>query len=128
MSIYVVTRISDSAEIYRYNSDSAIEWQGMEFATHNHSLFIDPSDPVVATVVPTRIWEPIEFMRRFTETERKAIWAAQLVNADIDDAIKLLVVATQVHSNDVDVVRMVNAFELMGLIGSGRANEVLNGN
>lgn len=50
MSEYVVTRKSDGAEVYRYQSDAPVEWNGMEFSTHDHTLLPvadpDPSSPV----------------------------------------------------------------------------------
>ena len=36
MPEYIVTRKTDGAEIYRYNTDAPIEWNGMEFTTHDH--------------------------------------------------------------------------------------------
>ena len=36
MPEYIVTRKTDGAEIYRYNTDAPIELNGMEFTTHDH--------------------------------------------------------------------------------------------
>ena len=36
MPEYIVTRKTDGAEIYRYNTDAPIELNGMEFATNDH--------------------------------------------------------------------------------------------
>jgi hypothetical protein len=38
MSEYVVTRKTDGGEVYRYQADAPVEWNGMEFATHDHTL------------------------------------------------------------------------------------------
>lgn len=45
MSIYIVTRKSDGAEVYRYQNEAPVEWVGMEFATHDHTELAEPPEP-----------------------------------------------------------------------------------
>jgi hypothetical protein len=37
MTTYRVIRKSDGAEVFCYSAEAAVEWQGMEFATHDHA-------------------------------------------------------------------------------------------
>ena len=37
MPTYIVTRKSDGSEVYRYDADTPIEWDGMAFADHHHT-------------------------------------------------------------------------------------------
>jgi len=126
MSIFNVINKATNEIVYIYNSDSPVEWVGMEFNTHDH---VEAFTDVAPTAeIPIKVWEPIAYMRRFTASERKAIWAAQAVNPDIDDAVRLLMATSVIHSNDADVIRLTYALESFGLIAAGRADEVLNAN
>lgn len=40
MSVYIVTSKATGKEVYRYEADAPIEWNGMEFATHDHTEFV----------------------------------------------------------------------------------------
>ena len=122
--IYIVTRKSDNVEVYRYNADTPIEWAGMEFATHDHAAeAVDgPEDvPVVAMV-----WTKLEYLRRFTQAERIAIRTAAKTVAQLEDYLALLELADEVRSDDPDIVGALAMLEGAGLIGAGRAGEILN--
>jgi hypothetical protein len=41
MTTYTVTRKSDAVEVYRYEASLPIEWQGMDFATHDHTAEVE---------------------------------------------------------------------------------------
>lgn len=77
-----------------------------------------PSNPVV-----TRL----SFMRRFTHAERASIRAARDSgqSQDLLDFWELLQLATSVNLNDTDIKLGVDMLETDGLIGAGRAAEVL---
>lgn len=45
MNTYRVILKSDGGEVYRYQADAPIEWQGMEFATHEHLVVPDEPAP-----------------------------------------------------------------------------------
>lgn len=44
MSEFIVTEKGTGKEVYRYTSDQPVEWNDMEFATHDHTIA-----PVVST-------------------------------------------------------------------------------
>jgi hypothetical protein len=67
----------------------------------------------------------LEFMQRFTLAERKTIRNASKNNQDVEDMMHMLEIATYVDLNRADTIAMVNALESAGLIGTGRAAEVL---
>lgn len=55
MNEYVVTRKSDGVVVYpSYSADAPVEWHGMEFATHDHTLLPVAGDAVAAPVDPAR--------------------------------------------------------------------------
>lgn len=125
MTTYVVSRKSDQVEVYRYNADAPIEWAGMEFATHDHAgeAVDGPEDvPVVAMV-----WTKLEYLRRFTQAERIAIRGVAKMVPELDDYLQLLELADEVRSDDPDIVGALAMLEGAGLIGAGRAGEILNG-
>ena len=46
-----MTNKATGAEVYRYESDAAVEWVGMEFSTHTHAELAAPDVHVGAPVV-----------------------------------------------------------------------------
>lgn len=124
MSTYIVTRKSDGVEVYRYNADAPIEWGGMEFATHDHTPEV-ADGPV--DVPPTKVWTKIAYLRRFTQEERVAIRSAAKVVPELEDYLALLELADEVRSDDSDIASALAILEGAGLIGAGRAQEILNG-
>lgn len=123
MAEYVVTRKSDGAEAYRYQSDTPVEWNGMEFSTHDHVALAQ--QPVTPT--GTRTMTKLEYLRRFTVDERVAIRAAAAQNAVLADYLQLMELATEINTGDTDTVAAVTMLEQAGLIAAGRAQEILNG-
>jgi len=67
----------------------------------------------------------IDFLRLFTSTERKTIMAAAKVNADIADYQYMLDNSTEISLTDPDILGGVPALEAAGLIGTGRAAQIL---
>lgn len=123
--IYIVTRKSDNVEVYRYNADAPIDITGMELATHDHTPEVTdgPTDvPVVAMV-----WTKLAYLRRFTQDERIAIRTAAKDVPQLDDYLQLLELAEEVRSDDPDIAAALAMLEGAGLIGAGRAQEILNG-
>lgn len=74
-----------------------------------------------------RIWDTLDFLRRFTDTERKTVWAVRDTNADLNDAIILLMKSDRVFNTDSDVIKIVTMLESVGILATGRAQEILNG-
>ena len=126
MTTYVVTRKSDGQEIYRYNSDAPVEWTGMDFADFDHTPEADASGITDAPIV-AMTWTKLEYLRRFTQAERIAIRGAAKVVPELEDYLQLLELATEVRSDDPDIASALAMLEGSGLIGAGRAGEILNG-
>jgi hypothetical protein len=127
MTTYAVTRKSDGVEVYRYSADAPIPWVGFEFATHDHTEYVELVPVVDQPVAPVRVWSRIEFLRKFTPTERITIRTVAKQNAQLDDFMFLLEAAQEVHSDNADVLAGLSMLEAAGLIGKGRAAEILNG-
>lgn len=77
MTTYLVTETATGAEVYRYQSDTPIEWNGMGFATHTHTALPDETVPVE---INPRDWHitRLAFRERFTQAEKIAIEFASL--------------------------------------------------
>lgn len=126
MSVFVVTRKADGAEVYRYASAAQIEWQGMEFVTHDHTLL--PDESVVEPPAPSpMVWTKLEYLRRFTQDERIAIRATAEAVPALADYLALMELAEEVRSDDPDVIGALMMLEGAGLLAAGRAEEILNG-
>jgi len=122
--IFIVTNKATGSEIYRYQADAPIEWSGMGFDTHDHTL--EPADDVITDVVPNSYtWSKLEYLRRFTQDERIAIRAAAKQVPQLDDYLELLALASEVRSDDPDIVAALAMLEGAGLIAAGRAQEIL---
>lgn len=69
----------------------------------------------------------LQFMRRFTDSERQAIRAARDSgeNQDLLDFWELLQLASNINLNDPDIQSGVQMLEAAELIAEGRAQEVL---
>lgn len=72
---------------------------------------------------PPRPLTPLQFKRRFTSEERRAILAS--TDAYVREFLDLLACAQDVRLDDPDTALGVNYLELTGLIGQGRATEIL---
>lgn len=89
----------------------------------------DAGEEQIETPTPVKAWNELDFRREFTRTERKAIVAAAASSADVDDFVKLLEAAgrsgSRILATDQDVIDGLNALEAGGIIGDGRAAEIL---
>lgn len=130
MTTYVITRKSDGQEVYRYTAEAAIEWQGMEFATHDH---VELPEPPAAPVTPTTVYggrrelTVLEFMRLFLPAERIAIRAAGQASPVAADYLDLMYQAPLVRLDDSDTQNALYMFQQAGILTAERAAEVLNG-
>jgi plasmid stability protein len=68
----------------------------------------------------------LSFENRFTRDERKAIRRAALTDEDVQDFVSLAAKATHIDLSLQQTIDSVNALEQMGLIGEGRAAEILS--
>lgn len=67
----------------------------------------------------------LSFENRMTIDERKAIRRAALTNEDVQDFMGLAAKATHIDLALQQTIDSVNALEQMGLIGDGRAEQIL---
>lgn len=125
--IFVVTEISTGKEVYRYTSDKAIEWKGMEFTTHAHTEFIAEE---VATQEPATLGQisKLAYMERFSDTELAAIYGAAKVSLAVEVWLEKFKLAEFIDLTDPRTLTGLQALEASGLIGHGRAMEIVNGN
>ncbi len=126
MPLYVVTSRATGEPVYRYNAEAPIEWTGFEFGTFNH--IADPADDVLVAPTPTRqVWSVLEFHRRFTQSERLVIRATRQHDPLIDDFQSLLEQASDVRSDDPDLIAALGYLTHLGLLEPGRAVQILGG-
>jgi len=125
MNEYIVTRKSDGTEVYRYSSDTTVEWSGMEFATHDHTPISPAADPVSLPL--GAVFSKLAYLRRFTQEERIAIRAAATQSPALADYLALLELAEEIDTGDADTIAAVHMLEQLGLLAAGRALEILNG-
>ena len=91
-------------------------------AINDYRLKILPSDyPVIGHLTQ------LQFLRRFTPEERTNIAQLRTQNPKINDYLSLLELAKFVNPYDPDVILGVNMLEQIGVIGQGRAGQILNG-
>lgn len=127
MPTYIVTRKVDGVVVHPgYSADAPIEWYGMEFATHDHTSVPEPAPAPTPPALGITLTK-LEYLRRFTQPERIRIRDAAAVNAQLADYMQLLELATEVRTDDPDTIAAVQMLEAAGLIGAGRAQEILNG-
>jgi len=126
--IYIVANKATGSEIYRYSADAPIEWSGMPFADFDHTPDPEAHGTVTDAPIVAMTWTKLEYLRRFTQDERIAIRTAAKSVPALEDYLQLLELASEVRSDDPDIVAALAMLEGAGLIGAGRAQEILNGN
>lgn len=130
MPIYIVTKKSDGSEVYRYHNDVPVEWNGMEFATHDHTAEVPPVE-VIPAKGPRRLTK-LQFIGRLGDNF-DTLFAASKTVLEVEKFMKMLDWATpdadgtSVDLDDPRVADALTAFEQAGLIAAGRAQEILNG-
>lgn len=130
MATYVVTLKATGQEVYRYSAESPVEWQGMEFATHDH---VELPEPTTVPITPTTVYggrrdlTVLEFMRLFLPAERIAIRAAGQASPVAADYLDLMYQAPLVRLDDADTQNALYMFQQAGILTAERVAEVLNG-
>jgi hypothetical protein len=84
------------------------------------------SEPVVPAVARTRLTR-LEFRSQFTQSELQAIYTARAASVDIQIYLDNLNAAQFIELSDARTITGVQALESGGLIGTGRAAEILTG-
>lgn len=126
MNEYIVTRKSDGAVVCpSYSAEAPVEWNGMEFATHDHTAIVPDTGPV--SPATGAVFSKLAYLRRFTQEERIAIRAAATQSPALSDYLALLELAEEVDTRDADTITAVHLLEQLGLLAAGRAPEILNG-
>lgn len=136
MPTYIVTRKADGAEVYRYQADAPIEWDGMAFADHDHTEAAEQPALVAPYTGPWRITR-LAFRNRFTMAEKAAMELAKLDNPAATMAQRQQAAVLRAYMDDVaastfvdlqrpDTRAGVQQLEAMGLLAAGRAAEILN--
>jgi len=92
--------------------------------TYDGSTFSPPVPEPEPVPEPT-ILNNVDFLRLFTQAERINIRAASAVNATIADYQYMLDAAVTVNLQDPDILSGVPLLEQAGLIGQGRAAQIL---
>lgn len=129
MKHWIVTRLADGQVVHRYQAEAAIEWLGMEFATHAHDEEPAPAEPPVPPVEPRRITR-LAFLSRFTDAEAIAIdlasQGATTAAAAMRRYMQKVNAATFIDLSRDDTRGGVLALEAAGLLGPGRAMQILD--
>jgi hypothetical protein len=124
MTTYAVIRKSDRVEVYRYTADAPIEWDGMGFDEYDHVVVPDPVPPPPPPP-PRFVWTGIDFLRRFTVTERIAARTGRTTDPILNDFFSLLEMADIAHSDDQDVIAGMGYLVMIGILTAARRNEIL---
>lgn len=122
MSDFKVLRKSDGEEVLRYSADTAQTINGFDLVDYDH---VDYSPDTTEPTVLRMTWSQTQWKRRFTQAERLAIRDAATHSPELADYLDLMNGADEIANDDPDTINAVNLLEAVGLIGAGRANEVL---
>lgn len=128
MTTYIVTRKSDGQEVYRYSSPVPIEWTGMAFDTHAHTVAVEPeASPPARTA---RRLSKLGFIGRIGD-DFANILAAAKVSVEVEMFVRMLDWATpdadgtSVDLDDPRVIGALNHLEMAQLLSPGKAAEIL---
>jgi len=119
MSNWVVENRLTGVVEYAYGADLPEHFDIYPLTDYNHVL----QKPVDAE--PQRLVTKLEYLRRFTATERITIRTASKTNAVLEDYLAMLELAQDINLDDTDTVGAVQMLEAAGLIAEGRATEIL---
>jgi hypothetical protein len=81
--------------------------------------------PDTSAEAPSRILTQTQYMNRFTQAELEAIYAAEAVSVAVRVWIKRFEAAPTIDLDTANTIAGLQAMEAAGLIGAGRANEIL---
>ena len=137
MNTYVVTSKDTGQVVYEYQSDAPVEWHGMEFSTHDHSLApVINEDGSIEGVFKRRLTK-LEFIEKLGDTAFAAILEMTKTSPEVNAWVEKVRLTTpdpdgtSVDLKDLRTVAGVEAIgqvlESQGIVQAGWANEVLNG-
>lgn len=85
------------------------------------------ADPVIPNnTVPSRIVTKLAYMDRFTDAELVNIYSAAKVSVAVEVWLAKFNVSSEIDLDDPRIYAGLHALEMAGLIGSGRAQEIVN--
>lgn len=129
---------TDYNGISNYNMDSerliADGWKKVLFAIipdeskQYESVYTETDTNIIEIlkeIVPIVQLTKLEFVNKFTDEEFKGIMIASKNNADIELWMLKFNLATYISLEDPQTIAGVKTLEAVGLIGVGRANEIL---
>lgn len=122
--IYVVTNKLTGAEVTRYAASAPVEG-ALPFADFTHTEFPDDVEPVIAP--PLGQISQLDYMERFTGAELENIYGAEALSLSVRVWLKKFEAADFIDLADPRTLAGLQDLEANGLIGSGRALEILHG-
>ena len=132
--IYIVTETATGNEVYRYQADAPIEWNGMEFATHTHTEHAEPVEGEVIAPSKRRLTKQ-EFFDKLGGSAVGFLLTAAKSNVEVEAWIKRLDLVTpdpdgtSVDLDDPRTVQGVTDLGAMmvslGVVDAGWASGVL---
>lgn len=117
----VVTAVTETAE--QIDAANMIAIGSLDSSMLGQSYSAGVFTPAAPVAVP---WTKKEFLLKFTPEEYAAIKAATLVDATLDYYWTLFNVAAEIVKTDPVTIAGINELESAGLIGPGRAAEILS--
>lgn len=121
--IYVVTSKATGAEVTRYAASAPVEG-ALPFADFTHTEFPDDTEPVIAP--PLGQISKLAYMERFADAELAAIYGAAKVSLAVEVWLEKFKLAEFIDLSDPRTLAGLQALEANGLIGTGRALEILH--
>lgn len=122
--IYVVISKLTGVEVARYAASAPVD-DAFSFADFTHVEFPDDAEPVVAP--PLGQISQLEYMERFTDAELENIYGAEAVSLSVRVWLKKFEAADFIDLSDPRTLAGLQALEANGLIGAGRALEIISG-
>lgn len=125
MTTWKVTNRATGEIVDAYTSDEPVNWPGLEFDRFNHIAVLAPDQ------IPRRRLTKLEYMNRFSDTELTGIYSAAKVSIDVEVWLAKFNAATpdadgtSVDLDDPRTIAGAQTLQAAGLIGPGRAAEIL---
>lgn len=123
MTTYAVHRRTDAAEVYRYTADVVVDW-GFDPATHTHDVVPDAAQPVPPARHPQQ-WPTLDFLLRFTSTERITAHALRATDPVLNDFFSLLDKSDIIHSDDKNTRRGMGYLVMLKVLTAERMSVIL---
>jgi hypothetical protein len=138
MIFKVINKLTQD-EVYRYESDESIEWEGMDFSTHEHIAILNtPPTEIVTTVYGgRRKLTKLEFIELLGPVAYQTILTMSHTSVVVESEVKKFELATpdldgtSVNLDDQRTIFFIQSIapvlEAQGIVTSNWAESVLNG-